>query len=69
MDCVYDLAKYHGIQITESTPTIQLWHNHQRLVKESRKEDAMDPYPKKYVAHLDVLVNTVNNLAKIMAKR
>jgi hypothetical protein len=67
MDVQYDLCKYHGIHITDETPTIQFFHNHQRLVKESRQEDGMDPYPKKYIASLDVIVRALNVLIKVTA--
>ena len=69
MDVAYDLAKFHNITIYKDTPTIQFFHNHQRLVKESRAEDSMDPYPKKYIAHLDSVVRAINTLIKITAKR
>ena len=66
MDGIYELAKFHGVHIDPNGPAIKFFHNYQRLVKESRQEGGLDPFPNKYMANLDVLVKA---FAQIMKNR
>ena len=64
MNGMVDLSKFYNIQINPNGPAIYFFHHYQRLIKDSRQEGGLDPFPVKQIGNLDNLIKAIAQIAK-----
>lgn len=67
-DCAYDILKYRNVWITDDFPAQRFFHLHQKIVKESRSEAGLDPYPIKMIGNFQHLLEPMAKLFRALIK-